>query len=306
MNKYLLLIVIAFGTLWSCSDSELITPGDEFVIETEPGTYTVEMNGVVEDFSQITSANSNTTTSNISGANSIGESISILLPNALSVGTFTEVEGARVTILMNDGTSFVNVDEMAELLPLTVVISEVDNSNGLVTGTFYGTVYNATTEEIITLTNGLFFEIEFVPTETTDRILEANFNDELIDFGTDAQAITSASETVISGVNAVENQTLSITIPGEIAIGNYTEADNVVFQVNLASSGSPNDVYTNYDTTTDTYLPVSITISNVTETTDDGRIVGSFSGEIAKFVNGVATDVITVTAGQIDVSIGTP
>lgn len=293
------------GLFWSCSDSELITPGDEFLTEVESGTYTVERDGVFTDYSTVTSANSNEAASNINGANSIGESISILLPGNLALGTFTETQGAVIVLIMNDGSAYTNINLSGELLPFTVVITDIDFTTGLVSGNFFGSAYNMVSDQTISLTNGLFFEIQFEPISTADHLLQGDFNGETIDFSTDAQATGITTAALISGHNAVENQSLSITIPGGIAVGTYTEANNVVIQVNLDSSGIPGDYYTNYDATTDTYLPVTLNISSVVGTTE-GSVQGTFSGEITKFVGGVPTDVVTITNGQINVPIVTP
>ena len=299
MNKYLLLPLLLLGLVWSCSDSELITPGDEFQNTTDPGTYTFELNGVFMDYSVGTTATSAADGSQIRGGNGAGQTIVLSIPQSLEVGAFSQADGATVIVSMGAEGVFTNVDANNELLPLSVNIIAVNSSAGLVTGNFTGTVYNPVSEETRVITNGMFFEIQFEPEVVNNRILKANFNDQLFDFSTNAVAQGVQTAAVIHGVNTDQIQTLSITVPGGIAVGTLTEADQVVYQVNLGTSDNPNDVYSNYDATTDTYLPVSLNITVITTE----RVIGSFSGTITKFTNGVPGEEITITDGQINVPI---
>lgn len=299
MNKYLLLPFLLLGLVWSCSDSELITPGDEFQNTTDPGTYTFELNGVFMDYSVGTTATSAADGSQIRGGNGAGQTIVLSIPQSLEVGAFSQADGATVIVSMGAEGVFTNVDANNELLPLSVNIIAVNSSAGLVTGNFTGTVYNPVSEETRVITNGMFFEIQFEPEVANNRILKANFNDQLFDFSTNAVAQGVQTAAVIHGVNTDQIQTLSITVPGGIAVGTLTEADQVVYQVNLGTSDNPNDVYSNYDATTDTYLPVSLNITVITTE----RVIGSFSGTITKFTNGVPGEEITITDGQINVPI---
>jgi len=299
MNKYLLLPFLLLGLLWSCSDSELITPGDEFQNTTDPGTYTFELNGVFMDYSVGTTATSSAEGSQIRGGNGAGQTIVLSIPQALEIGVFSQADGATVIVSLGAEGVFTNVDANNELLPLTVNIVAVNSSAGLVTGNFSGTVYNPVSQETRVITNGMFFEIHFEPEVQNDRILKANFNDQLFDFSTNAIAQGVQTAAVIQGINIDQIQTLSITVPGGIAVGSFTEADQVVYQVNLGTSGNPNDVYSNYDATTDTYLPVTLNITVITTE----RVIGSFSGTITKFTNGVPGEEITITDGQINVPI---
>ena len=52
------------------------------------------------------------------------------------------------------------------------------------------------------------------------------------------------------------------------------------------------DVYTNYDPLTDTYLPTTVNITSVELAGENttGNVKGTFSGTIAKFVNGEIVD----------------
>lgn len=299
MNKYLLFSFLLLGFLWSCSDSELLTPGDEFQNVIDQGTYTFELNGVFMDYSVGTTATSSTDGSQIRGGSGASQTIVLSILQVLEVGAFSQADGATVILNLGAEGIFTNVDANNELLPLTVGISAVNNSAGLVTGTFSGTVYNAASDETRVITNGIFHEIQFEPEVQEDRILKANFNDQEFDFSTNAIAQGIQTAAVIQGINTNQIQTLSITIPGGIAVGSYTEANQVVYQVNLGTSGNPNDVYSNYDATTDTYLPVTLNITAIT----DERVIGSFTGTITKFTNGVPGEEVIITAGQINVPI---
>ncbi len=305
MNKLFLLSFLLFGFLWSCSDSELLTPGDEFQTTIESGTYTFELNGVFTDLSDLTIATTSAENSQIRGANTANHSIVITIPQALSVGTFSQADGSTVIINMGAAGVFTNVGADNTLLPLNLAITTVNNSAGLVSGIFSGTVYNATTEETQVISNGQFFEIQFEPEVQNDRILKANFNNQLFDFSTNANAMGIQTAAVIQGINVDQIQTLSITVPGGISVGTFTEENQVVYQVNLGTSGNPNDVYTNYNATTDTYLPVSLVITSIT-TGDNARVKGTFTGTITKFTNGVPGEEIEVSLGEINVPVVTP
>ncbi len=299
MNKSFLFSFLLLGFLWSCSDSELITPGDEFQTVIESGTYTFELNGVFTDLSDATIATTSAENSQIRGANTASHSIVISISEALSVGTFSHSDGATVIINLGQAGVFTNVSAQNELLPLNLSITTVNNSAGLVSGIFSGTVYNAISEETRVITNGQFFEIQFEPEVQNDRILKANFNNQLFDFSTNANAMGIQTAAVIQGINVDQIQTLSITIPGGISVGSFTEANEVVYQVNLGTSENPSDVYTNYNSSTDTYLPVTLNITAVTAQ----RVIGTFSGTITKFTGGVPGEEITITNGQINVPI---
>ena len=170
MNKYLLLPLLLLGLVWSCSDSELITPGDEFQNTTDPGTYTFELNGVFMDYSVGTTATSAADGSQIRGGNGAGQTIVLSIPQSLEVGAFSQADGATVIVSMGAEGVFTNVDANNELLPLTVNIMAVNSSAGLVTGNFTGTVYNPVSEETRVITNGMFFEIQFEPEVANNRI----------------------------------------------------------------------------------------------------------------------------------------
>ena len=250
------------------------------------------------DYSSITSATSTASESQIRGGNG-SQSIVITIAQALEVGTISQADGATVIISLGAEGVFTNVDANNELLPLNISITAVNTAAGLVSGNFSGTVYNAAADETRVITNGEFFEIEFESEAQNDRVLKANFNDQLFDFSTNAMAQGIQTAAVIQGVNVDQIQTLSITIPGGIAVGSFTEANQVVYQVNLGTSENPNDVYSNYDATTDTYLPVTLNITGITAE----RVIGSFTGTITKFTNGVPGEEIIVTSGQINVPI---
>lgn len=305
MNKYFLLSFLLLGFFWSCSDSELITPGDEFQPPSELGTYTVDINGIFTEFSDVTSATSSAENSQIRGENMMNQSSVITIQEELSVGVFTEEQGATIIINLGAAGVFTNVDVNNELLPFEVTITSVNNVVGLVSGTFTGTVYSAASGETRTLTNGKFVQIQFMPTPPSNSILKANFNDTLFDFSTNAHATGVQTAAIIKGVNTDQIQTLSITVPGGISVGTFTEEDEVVYQVNLGTSGNPSDVYTNYNAATDTYLPITLNITAIT-TGDNARVLGNFSGTITKFVNGEPTEEVIVTEGQINVPVLTP
>lgn len=305
MNKYFLLSFLTFGFLWSCSDSELITPGDEFLTVIDPGTYTVNIDGATTDFSYVTNAFSDNVESQVNGTSMSGSSISITLPESLATGVYSHVEGARVVLNLGAEGLYTNVDIDGAAMPLNISITEVSNTLGLVTGSFGGTVFNVVTGSTKILTDGKFYKIQFEPTITSDRILKANFNGTPFDFSMDAKATGVATAAVISGFNVDQIQNLSITVPGGIAVGSYDETNEFVIQVQLGTSNNPNDIYTNYNATTDEYLPVTLNITQITADVG-GRVIGSFTGTITKFVNGAPTEEIEITEGQINVPVMIP
>lgn len=303
MNKFILLACLFMGLVWSCNESELITPGDEYINTLNDGDYVVDINGVFTKFSYTTGATSTATLSQINGASIDGQNISISLNQALSVGTYTQTQGASITISSAEGI-YTNLDENGIALPFTVNLSVVNNSLGKVSGTFEGSVMNQVTGEIKTLTNGKFISILFDPINNPTSALKGDFNGTTIDFSQNAKAQGVTTAAVISGENANTVKTLSISTPGGIAVGTFTEADQMVISVNLGSSNNPSDVYTNYDATTDSYLPVTMNITNITlNENGGGTVIGTFSGTITKFANGVPGEEITITNGSIKVPI---
>lgn len=303
MNKYFLLVLL-FGFIYSCSDSELITPGDEFDIPLIPGTYTAELNGDLTDFSETTSVNSNDVATSINGANAEGQTISISFPATLAEGTYLQTTGAIISIVMGgDAGTFMNLSATGQLLPLIVKVTDLNMAEGVVSGTFSGEVYNAVADETLTITNGQFFEIPFTIVDGGDGILKAKFDNVLLDFSTDAMATGNVTNATISGQNA-EMQNLVITVPDGLEVGTMTEVNEIVVQVSLGTSGDPNDVYSNYDAVTETFLPFTLIITEITSGVD-GRVKGTFTGTIKKFVGGTDEE-IEITEGEIDVPVNMP
>lgn len=69
----------------------------------------------------------------------------------------------------------------------------------------------------------------------------------------------------------------------------------------METSGNPNDVYSNYDAATETFLPFTLIITEITEGVN-GRVKGTFTGSIKKFVGGTDEE-IEITEGEIDVPV---
>jgi len=297
------------GLIWSCSDSELVTPGDEFDIPLAPGTFSVEIDGVLTDFSETTSVLSNDSSTQISGANENGQSINISLSSSISEGSYNQGTGTVVSLIMGgtNGT-YMNINAEGQLLPFNLTITELDMFNMVVTGIFSGTVYNTASEETVQLTNGRFVEIPFILEEGGDGILKANFGNGtetvLLDFSSNAHATGMTTSAVISGENVDQIQTLSISVPDGIEPGTYTEEDEVTIQVNLGTSENPSDVYTNYDAANDVYLPFNLVITEITADVG-GNVIGTFNGTIQKFAGG-NDEQIEITDGEINVPILIP
>ena len=303
MNKYFLFALLTLGFLWSCSDAELQTPGDEYISGNQDGSYVVDIDGVFKDFSKTTSANSSSSQSEINGNNTANGSISITLPQTLSVGNYTELDGAMISINTPNGT-YTNMGPDG-LLSFNLSITAVNNNSGRVSGVFSGMVMDLVSGETHSLSNGKFIKIHFQPNANADRVLEAKFNDVEFDFSTNANAQGLATSALISGENVNQIQTLEISIPNGIAEATFTEENMVKFQVNLGTTSNSSDMYSNYDPVTDTYLPVTLTITSIVlgDSNLGGRVKGTFSGTITKFINGVSGDDVIVTEGKIDVPI---
>lgn len=303
MFRYFLSLFLAVGVIWSCSESDLMTPKDAFLDKVDPGTYEVEINGTLNDYSLATYAVSDPMGSQINGTRNAVNSISISMPGQLQKGIFSQLDGVTIAIMTPQGI-LSNIGPSGEL-PLVLEITDVKNNKGLVSGNFYGQVYNLDTEEILELTNGLFKEIEFDPITSDNRILQAEFNGTLFDFSTGAQASGATTAAIISGYSSDQIKTLSIMVPGGISEGTFTEEDGVVLSVILDTSGSPDDVYTNFNAASNTFLPVTLKITQIILGDDaaPGRVKGVFSGTIAKFSGGNPQEEIEVTEGKIDVPI---
>jgi|GEM_PF-719159 len=304
MIKYILIPILAFGFMWSCSDSELITPGDEyFPAGMKDGAYVVDVDGDQWNFSKQTGAQNDASESEVNGSNMNGGLISIMIPQELAVGTYDHIDGAAIQIKLPDGI-YVNQDLNGQL-PFIVNITQLTTgSKPRITGNFMGTVYNAATGQTKTLTNGSFVKIKVLGTATENTIFKAKFNGQDKDFSTNAKAVGIVTAALISGKNTTDNQTLSITIPGGIAVGTYTEANEVLLKVNLGTS-NPADDYTNFNPADGTYLPVKLVISAISGG-ENGVVIGTFTGTVAKFVNGVPTNEVEITSGQIKVPVINP
>jgi len=309
MRKYILLLLLTPGLFWSCSEGELVTPGDEFELPVAPGTFSVEIDGVLTDFSETTSVTSNDDSTYINGVNENGQSITISFPFTLAEGSHNQGAGAVISLIMG-GTNqtYMNIDTAGQFLPFNITITELDMFNMVVSGIFSGTVYNTATEETVQLTNGQFVKLPFTLEEGGDGILRANFGNGtdtvLLDFSSNAQAMGMTTSAVISGENVDQIQTLSISVPDGIEPGTYTEADEVVIQVNLGTSDNPSDVYTNYDAANDIYLPFNLVITEITADVG-GNVIGTFSGTIQKFSGG-NDEQIEITDGEINVPVVVP
>lgn len=305
MNKYFLFVSILLAFVWSCSDSELFTPGDEYLDKVTKGAYQVKMNGVLEKFSKTTGAISNVNGSEIYGMSGMGNMISIVLPKKLSAGIFDETQGAVITIMTEEGV-FSNMDFTGALTPFFLEITSINNSAGLVSGKFSGTVSNMLGGESIVLTEGIFNLIEFDPSAPQIQwVLSAKFAGVDFDFSQNAKAEGMVTSAIITGDNVAQAQTLTLKVPGGISVKTYTEEDEVSISVNLGLSGDSDDVYTNYDELTETYLPVKINITGVNIGDEDqpAEVIGTFSGKISKFTDGIPGDIVEVTHGQIRVPI---
>ena len=310
MRQYILLLFLVSGLIWSCSDSELVTPGDEFQIPLPAGTFSVEIDSILTDFSETTSVMSNDVSTQIGGANENGQSIGFTIASPLSEGSYNQGTGVIVTLNFGgENGPYLNIDGQGQFLPFKITITDLNMVDMVVSGTFSGTVYNTNAEETRVLTNGQFVELPFTVEEGGDGILRANFGNGtdtvLLDFSSNAQATGMTTSAVISGENVDQVQTLSISVPDGIEPGmTYTETDAVVIQVNLGTSDNPSDVYTNYDAVNDVYLPFTLVITDITSDVE-GHVIGTFSGTIQKF--GSSNDEqIEITDGEIDVPIVVP
>lgn len=309
MRKYILLLFLMPGLFWSCSDGELVTPGDEFEIPLAPGTFSVEIDGELTDFSETTSVISNDASTHIDGANENGQSINIKLASAIEEGNYNQGAGAIISLTLDGSGIYTNINADGQFLPFNLKITELDMFNMVVSGIFSGKVYNTVTEETFDLTNGQFVELPFTLEEGGDGILRANFGNGtdtvLLDFSSNAHATGLTTSAQISGENVDQIQTLSIWVPDGIEAGTtYTEADEVVIQVNLGTSDNPSDVYTNYDAANDVYLPFNLVITTITADVG-GNVIGTFSGTIQKFSGG-NDEQIEITNGEINVPITVP
>lgn len=301
MNRYFALVLVFFGFLYSCSDSELLTPGDEFQTPILPGTYSAELDGSLYDFSETVSATSNDASTSIDGANEEGQTIKLSFPQTIDEGTYNQGGGAIIMLTLGgDLGNFMNISANGQLLPLVVTVTELNMADMVVTGVFSGEVMNIASGETLEVTNGVFKEIPFTLEEGGDGILKGKFDNILLDFSTHAQATGQVTNALISGQND-EMQTLTISVPDGIEVGTFTEEDEIVFEVSLGTTEDPNEIYTNYDEENDEYLPVTLTITEITQDVE-GRVIGTFSGTIKKFTGGTGEEIV-ITEGQIDVPI---
>lgn len=310
MKRFLMFVLMGLAVFNSCSDSELLTPGDEFQIPMDPGTFIVDIEDETTDFSESAHVNSNDASTHINGSNDLGQSITLSISSKMIKESFNQTTGASILLVLGSGTvNYTNFDENGQLLPLTIRITEIDMADQVVTGSFEGKVYNLSNDETLELTKGKFYKIPFTISDGGDGIFKATFSngdsEQELDFSNNAQAMGTTTNAVISGENVDEIQTMKISIPDGIEEGmTYTEADEVKFEVQLGTTDNPNDFYTNYDAENDVYLPVSITITEITSDVQ-GKVIGTFSGTIQKFTDG-NDEQIEISNGIIEVPIVTP
>lgn len=284
--------------MYSCSDSELITPGDEFFTALPAGTYQAEFDGELMDFSEVTAAYSNATSTEINGESEEGRTIQLRFSETLLEGTYAQQDGAMIIVNLGGAEGlFRNINAAGQLLPLTIQITKINMVDKVVSGKFSGMMSNMEGVEM-EVTNGVFQEIPFEILEGGDGILNAKFNGVFLDFSNNAMASGAVTSAIISGEND-ELQTIKITVPGGLEVGTLTEADQLLFEVFISTTDSPNEMYTNYDAANDEYLPV---ILNIIEIEDAGRVKGTFTGVIKKFNSGVDEE-INITEGIIDVPV---
>lgn len=302
MNRIFIFALVFLGVFYSCSDSELLTPGDEFQTPVLPGTYSAELDGTLYDFSETVSATSNDAMSSVDGANEEGQTIKLIFQNTLEEGTYNEATGGAIIMLTLGGDlgNFMNISANGQFLPLSIQITELNMADMVVTGKFSGEVLNIASGETLEITNGIFKEIPFTIEEGGDGILKGKFDNVLLDFSNNAQATGQVTNAVISGQND-EMQTLKIIVPDGIEVGTFTEEDEIIFEVSLGTTSDPNEIYTNYDEANDEYLPVTVVITEITQDVN-GRVKGTFSGTIKKFTGGTGEE-IEITVGEIDVPI---
>jgi hypothetical protein len=152
----------------------------------------------------------------------------------------------------------------------SVTITEIDDVNKTVSGTFHSKVKSYTLGTIIEITAGSFTKIPFV-TESSQNTMKAKIDG--VQFNSHVVVSASAMGTlVLNGQTLGGQQIITISVPEAIAVGTYA----------FGELGS--DQYTTYSTNGETYTSISGTLKITDHNKTTKHIEGTFAFTAEPFV----------------------
>lgn len=285
----LFVVAIAFQACSSSDDS-----GDS----AQPGTFQVDFNGQTY-VADVVSATIIDDVINVTGLRgSEGENVTLTVFGSTE-GTYqlgvtsnqVEVNGAAYIEPNNDGTGVFVALTDGVTSQGQLIITEIDETNLTISGTFEFTATNQNTQEVMELTNGVFFQIPYNDGLVgNDNTFFAKVDgNEFVEDSVNGARTTLAGSTTIS-ISATKNNghTIGLFFDGDVQPGTYDFGGFggiPIAQYNLGTSelniGSGTFTITSHDTA-------------------NKRIVGTFEFTATPF-GGTGTTTYAITEGSFDV-----
>jgi hypothetical protein len=287
MKKFVLTPLIIFLLLTvvsSCSESEdpspeITAPEGKIVATIEGGSF--EATGGAQIYNNEI----------MLGGNSGSESISVIITKAAAVGTY-DVKGAALGVTTPDAeinytpdgnTLYSSVFATDGETVGTVTITEIDETNKTISGTFSSKiVLNGTTKEIA---KGSFNKIPYTsapPSTLSAKIDGADFT------ATVVIAQRAQGFLIINGQALNGSKIITITFDDNIAVGNHE----------IGELGD--EIYATYTASLSSFVSTSGTLKITKNDTSAKRVEGTFSFEAEPFFE--EGDGHTITAGSFSVS----
>lgn len=283
-------------------------PVDPAVLDNNPidvpgdASFTVEFGGETfeADQAQAVFQNSTLSISGIRGTN--GEAVSMML-SVNGEGLYNSaIEGQEILFMYmpnaTSGYSYSNINPETLDLNGVVEITEIDEVNHTISGTFSFTGYYSNDEANlppVVFSNGQFTDLPYtgaqVPEEPgEDPYFTATVNGADVDYSEDTTAITSTLDGVeyitLVGASTTSLESITLNLNGVTEPGTYAIGDSSLDDVNASFNSAEGD----------SYNAQSGTLTIVSN--EDGWIIGTFS---FAGVNGETGDVVEVVDGAFKV-----
>lgn len=187
------------------------------------GTFKVDFGGTTFVAESVT-ANYEAGMITIMGMKNSGSGVSVSL-DGVTEGTYTNNNMAYFP--GNVQTAYWNVNTQTFLKNGAIVITEVDNENNTVSGTFSFTGYSANPNmnpASMVFTNGIFENVPVTnlpdPGTVNEMYMKANVDGEFMNFGL-MEGLANPGILVLSGDNIASNESLAVYLPENVAPGTY-------------------------------------------------------------------------------------
>lgn len=158
---------------------------------------------------------------NISGINDDGTSIIITL-DGLQTGEYVSNATTANVLLWSPGSGALGFSSQADSVSGKVVITQIDDVDSLVSGTFSFTAAEPSSGSMVEVTEGVFTDVRYTSQTpvTPDNSLQVKIN------GGDWEAasvtgIVNGGTLTLSGTDADASETVALTIPDDTPVGTY-------------------------------------------------------------------------------------